>query len=256
MDTLPVCFTAELADVSFEVRCIYPQTKERFRDYLTKRVPEFTVDTSDDEYIKIRDMLYGPWFRSAAPVAVSAVAENGPCIEEDVVHWMLDRMLSPYGVFHLHSSAVSLDGEAYLFTAPSGTGKSTHTGLWREAFGSRTWMINDDMPYLRITGSCVRAFGTPWMGKHIYGCNGSAPVRAIAWLTRDPENHMDLLPKADAFPVIMKETFALPEKEWVARLAQQVKTLLDLIPVYRLRCNMEPEAAYVSMRAMKLGELR
>ena len=81
-----------------------------------------------------------------------------------------------------------MDGAAYLFTAPSGTGKSTHTRLWREVFGDRVWMINDDKPMLRISENLVTAYGTPWNGKHHISRNASAPLKAIVQLNRGKEN--------------------------------------------------------------------
>ena len=69
--------------------------------------------------------------------------------------------------FFLHASAVSLDNRAYLFSADSGTGKSTHTGLWLEYFGKgRAFLINDDKPALRKGDSGYLACGTPFSGKH------------------------------------------------------------------------------------------
>ncbi len=66
----------------------------------------------------------------------------------------------------LHSSAVVVDGRAYLFSATSGTGKSTHTGLWLELFGDKAYIINDDKPAVRLRDGVWYAYGTPWSGKH------------------------------------------------------------------------------------------
>ena len=117
-------------------------------------------------------------------------------------------------------------------------------------------MINDDLPYLRIFDDCVRAYGTPWNGKHRLGCNGSAPVKAIAWLRRDEENHIERLPKETSFAVLMDETFRLPYRAWCLRMMSHFQTILDAVPFYLLRCNMETEAAEIAMRGMKYGELR
>ena len=67
-----------------------------------------------------------------------------------------------------------------MFTAPSGTGKSTHARLWREAFGERVVMINDDKPLLLVRPEGVTVYGTPFRGKHGLGGDRSAPLRAIA----------------------------------------------------------------------------
>ena len=256
MEKAPIRFTAEIADVPFEVRCFLPETEALLKDYRSDKTPEFVIDLADSAYDGLRTMLGESWDKQEDPFSVFRATSREAHVEEETFHWTLDQKLSPYGVFQFHGSAICLDGEAYIFTAASGTGKSTHTRLWREAFGDRVWMINDDMPYLRIFDDCVRAYGTPWNGKHHLGGNGSAPIKAIAWLRRGDENHIERLPKETAFTVVMKETFRLPDKAWYVRMMGQIKTVLDMVPFYRLRCNMEPEAVQVAVRGMKYGELR
>ena len=77
-----------------------------------------------------------------------------------------------------------MDGQAVLFTAKSGTGKSTHTKLWRDLFGERAVMVNDDKPLLRILKDGVLVCGTPWDGKHRLSTNCALPLKAICILER------------------------------------------------------------------------
>ena len=253
MGTREISFTAELADVPFEVRCGCRETRECLKDYLTDKTPEFVIDFPESEREAFWKYGKTVWERYPDPEAAFGM-EKDAFIEFGTIQWMLSKKLHPYGAFYLHGSAICLDGEGFLFTAPPGTGKSTHTRLWREAFGTRTWMINDDRPFLRIFDGCVRVYGTPWMGKHHLGCSGSAPLKAAAWLLRGGENRIEPLAKADAFPVIFREAQILPDRELIESLAGLIRKLLDIVPVYRLRCNMEPEAAYTAMRGMKSGE--
>ena len=256
MENAPIRFSAEIADVPFEVRCFLPETEALLKDYRSDKAPEFVIDLADGECDGILKRLTGLWEKQEDPTAVFGGAEKNVFIEEETLCWMLGKKLSPYDALQLHGSAICLDGEAYIFTAPSGTGKSTHARLWRETFGDRVWIINDDMPYLRIFDDCVRAYGTPWNGKHHLGGNGSAPVKAIAWLRRDEENHIERLPKETAFAVLVQQTFRLPEKEWCSRMLNQYQKILDRVPFYRLHCNMDSQAAKVALRGMKYGELR
>ncbi|MBO5714728.1 MAG: hypothetical protein J6R83_04865 [Clostridia bacterium] len=78
-----------------------------------------------------------------------------------------------------HSTAIAVDGNAYLFTADSGVGKSTHASFWRELLGDRAVMINDDKPLLTMENGVVYANGTPWQGKHKLGNNLKVPVKAV-----------------------------------------------------------------------------
>ena len=90
--------------------------------------------------------------------------------------------------FYLHSSAVELDGKAYLFSGPSGMGKSTHTRLWQSVFGEKAQVFNDDKPALRRIDGKWFAFGTPWCGKDRINQNKKVPLAGICFLKRGEEN--------------------------------------------------------------------
>ncbi len=117
-----------------------------------------------------------------------------------------DHLLS-YDTLLFHGSVIAVDGEGYLFTAKSGgTGKSTHTRLWREYFGERAVMVNDDKPLLRITDSGVTAYGTPWDGKHRLSTNIAVPLKGICILTRDTTNHIEPAEPHAVYPLIVQQT--------------------------------------------------
>jgi serine kinase of HPr protein (carbohydrate metabolism regulator) len=107
--------------------------------------------------------------------------------------------LMRYNGLRIHASAVEVDGKAYLFSANSGTGKSTHTRLWREVFGDRAVMVNDDKPFLRMTEGAVMVYGSPWNGKHGLGCNLSVPLKAVCILERGEENRIEKISAKQAF---------------------------------------------------------
>ncbi len=104
-----------------------------------------------------------------------------------------------YDTVLFHGSALAIDGDGYLFTAKSGTGKSTHTRLWRERFGDRVVMINDDKPLLHIDAGSVIAYGTPWNGKHRLGTNASVPLRADCVFSDARSRTAFFLPSADRY---------------------------------------------------------
>ena len=86
------------------------------------------------------------------------------------------------GGFLLHASAVVIDNKAYLFSADSGTGKSTHTKLWQKCFGDKALIINDDKPAIKIENGICYAYGTPFSGKTDENLNMKFPLQAICLL--------------------------------------------------------------------------
>jgi hypothetical protein len=147
-----------------------------------------------------------------------------------------------------------MDGETYIFTAKSGTGKSTHTRLWREAFPGRCRMINDDKPMLRVEESGVTVFGTPWCGKHGLGCNSSAPLKAIVLLERGETNSIEPLEHSERFPLLLRQVFSAYSPEDMRSILDLEQRLIAMVPFYRLRCNMQPEAALVAWSGMNPGK--
>ena len=149
-----------------------------------------------------------------------------------------------------HGSVIAVDGEGYLFTAKSGTGKSTHTRLWREYFGERAVMVNDDKPLLHITDSGVTAYGTPWDGKHRLSTNTAVPLKGICILTRDTTNHIEQAEPHATYPMIVQQTNRSLSADGMKQTLSLIDRMLNVMPVYRLGCNMDIEAARVAYEGM------
>ena len=149
-----------------------------------------------------------------------------------------------------HGSVIAVDGIGYLFTAKSGTGKSTHTRLWREYFGERAVMVNDDKPLLRITDSGVTAYGTPWDGKHRLSTNIAVPLKGICILTRDTTNHIEPAEPHAVYPLIVQQTNRSLSADGMKQTLSLIDRMLNVVPVYWLGVNMDIEAARVAYEGM------
>lgn len=151
----------------------------------------------------------------------------------------------------LHASAVVKDGFAFLFSANSGTGKSTHTTLWRKVYGyDRVRMLNDDKPALRRENGRWYAYGTPWSGKTNQNLNLKVPLGGICILERGEKNEIAPLDGAKAAFELLQQTARPPMPEARGKLLEYLNYLLESVPVWKLRCNMDDEAAKVSHNAM------
>ena len=158
------------------------------------------------------------------------------------------RELLGFSGSFLHSSAIVLDGKAYLFSAPSGTGKSTHTEKWCRLFGAR--YLNDDKPALRRLNGVWMAYGTPWSGKHDLSSNEGVPVGGVAVLHRGEENTITWLQPAQAMPWIMSQTsYRLGRKDMEIQLALMDRFLRE-VPIWQLTCRNDDAAAELSREAM------
>ena len=161
------------------------------------------------------------------------------------------RQLIQFDGMMLHSSAVVMDGYAYLFSAPCGTGKSTHTTMWREAFGyDKVLMLNDDKPALRFEDGRWYAYGTPWSGKTDQSINMRVPLGGICVLRRGTENVIEPFGGIGAAFALLEQTARPQMPNARGLLLELLDCLLREVPVWKLACTPTPEAAKVSQKAM------
>ena len=150
----------------------------------------------------------------------------------------------------LHSSAVVYENKAYLFSAASGTGKSTHTQLWLKQFEG-AYILNDDKPAIVLTDKGILAYGTPFSGKTDWNVNEGIPLQAICALERGATNTIEPLDSGEALFWIMNQTIRPYEEERMSQMLDVLDEVITRVPTYKLHCNMDPEAALVSYNAMK-----
>lgn len=174
--------------------------------------------------------------------------------EVTAIQRKLAEALFAHDTLLFHGSVVAVDGAAYLFTAKSGTGKSTHTRLWREVFGERAVMINDDKPFLHVGEEGVTVFGSPWNGKHRLGSNISAPLRAICILQRGTENRIRRITPKEAVSMLVQQSNRPQNRRLMLQYMRLLDRLAARVVFYNLECNMEPEAARVAYEAMSRKE--
>ncbi len=145
----------------------------------------------------------------------------------------------------LHSSCVEKDGYAYLFSARSGTGKSTHTHLWLETLPN-TRIINDDKPALICENGIWYACGTPFSGKTDENLNVKVPVRAIVFLHRSEENNVKKMPPIQAVTSFIEQTINPSDRTLAEKMLEHTDNILRNIPVFSLGCNLDPKAAEIA----------
>jgi len=197
------------------IDCKIPNDKKVIERYQAKN-PELTV--GEAEYL-----LYGAYY--------------------------YDALLQHQGIF-LHASCVVYKGHAYLFSANSGVGKSTHTNLWCQAFPS-AFILNDDKPALKIEGDKLFAYGTPFSGKTNKNVNASYPVAGIAFIERSKNNTIKEISILDALILFMGQTMKPYKEERLDLMSETLDKLLLMTKFYSLTINMEEDAVLTAYQAMK-----
>ncbi len=239
-------FSIEIAGRVFGIHALFESTKYYCQAYLTEKRPDHAITVSREDLEKEQAELLAEALREGIRPRVF----QEPFLERSVIQRKAAELLLPQNVLLLHGSTVAVDGEAYLFTANCGTGKSTHTRLWRQVFGDRAVMVNDDKPFLRVEENRVLACGSPWSGKHGLDSNVTVPLRGICILERGSENRIRRITPEEALPMLEKQSGA-PEEAEHSRCRELAEKISILVPVWNMQCNKEPEAAMIAWEAMK-----
>ena len=242
----PEAFAMEIAGAVIGVRPLFQSTREYCRGYLSEKEPEFFVETSGEDLAYAQELLD----REAAEEGLKRRRFKDPFLERATIQRRVADFLVERNTLMLHGSTVAVDGGAYLFTAPCGTGKSTHTRLWREVFGHRAVMVNDDKPFLRLTDAGVLAYGSPWSGKHGLANNVCVPLKGICLLGRGKENRIHRTAPAEAVEWISRQVHMPEDPVRAEKVRALVGVLAEAVPLWVMECNMELNAARVAYGAM------
>ncbi len=239
-----------LADVNIAVNCLFSETVNFLKDYTVDAEPDFSVSVSEEdiEYEREKsaseDRFEGKAVRSFSDKYLETLS----------VYRKISELMPAYGVFLFHGSVISVDNEAYLFTAKSGTGKSTHTRLWREHFGDRAFMVNDDKPLIKVTDDGAFVYGTPWNGKHRLSKNVCVRLKALAVLHRGTENTIEQTSAVKVKPMLIQQAYRSKNPAVLIRILSLLDEFSKKIELYDLYCNMEPEACEVAYKGMNDGK--
>lgn len=236
----------ELAGVPIEITCRNRGNVDFFQGYLTEKTPLIKIAPSDGELRRQRDFC--AFLKGEGEFTLPELTDE--YVENVMIEEQIAKALVNYGTLQFHGSALQMDGEAYIFTAPSGVGKSSHARFWRETFGDRVLMINDDKPLVRVHEDCAIVYGSPWNGKHHLGADVSAPLKAIALLNRGAKNRIEPISAAEAFPAVFRQAHTSADPKTLKVIMNLERSILKTTLCYRLFCNLSPEAALVAWRGM------
>ena len=169
-----------------------------------------------------------------------------PQLENFAFSNVFNRAAIKYGVMLVHSSALIYDGGAYLFSADSGVGKSTHTKLWLKAFGDKVHIMNDDKPVVRLYDDHAQAYGTPFDGGSGIALNENYPLKAIIFVKRGEKNSVRIPDSKEIIQKLYFQTARMVDRKNAEKMLVNIENILHLTKFYVLTCNMDVSAANVA----------
>ena len=238
-------FTLKLAGVPIAVQAMHDSTLKYCADYLVDEEPLLQVCVTQDDIDAERE-------RSAHQNELDGVPVrrySDRYLETLVLYRTIADELVSFDTIVFHGCVLAVDGRAYLFTAPSGTGKTTHGQFWlRMVPGAH--VLNGDKPLLHVEGDTVLACGTPWQGKEHMGRNETLPLAGLCVLTRDTYDHIERVSLSSVLGRLAQQTYRPEQPAAQVRCIELAGAVGERVPLYQMGCTLDERSALVSYQAM------
>ncbi|MBO5889731.1 MAG: hypothetical protein J6Q58_06310 [Clostridia bacterium] len=223
-----------IADFNILIEYKYNYTFKVLEEYLVEGnvTPDIEISVTEKE-LEVE--------LEKSEIKILDVVENS-CILRKLANLFIEK----YSAVLFHASAIAYNGNAYLFTAPSGTGKSTHTGLLKELLGDKLTYINDDKPFIKLVDGKFYVYGSPWSGKHRLNSNVCVPLKAVIKLERSNTNSVNKLDTVSALTCLLEQAYRYDNEIGASNLLDFINKMLNSVVFYNLKCNKDISAAQVS----------
>lgn len=215
---------------------------------------DFRVINKDDTYIRVKTLpfnekiletyLYSENEKADITLSIpkEMEAEHEIFVRTNIWNYLaFEDVLINHQAFILHSSFISWQNNGILFTAPSGTGKSTQADLWKKYEDADIY--NGDRTIIRKIDGKYYGFGSPYAGSSGIYRNESAPIKAIIVIEQGPDNVIRRLRGREAFLPLFRETLMNTwNKEYMEKMTDLLMDAAYQIPVYHLSCRPDQDA--------------
>jgi len=241
-------FTVCLAGKNIAVTSIFDEVYELCRGYLTDASPDVSMAVTNEDitYEKIVNV------REAQLEGIPIVDYPDSYLETLAVYRKIAAKMLDFDTFLMHGAVVAVGDKAWLFTAPSGTGKTTHINLWLKNIPG-SYIVNGDKPLIHIGEECI-VYGTPWAGKEGMNRNVGVKLCGIVILNRGVENSIKNVSVSQILPTLIQQSYRPKDKAGVEKTLTLLSRLGRKIPMYQLYCNMDTEAAFVAYNVLSGAE--
>lgn len=235
-------FKIKLVNKVLEVNAFYESTKEYCRDYLTNEGSNYVITMSKEDLEN----------------ESSNSKDNKVYVSEEIsaLYRKIADLLIEEGIMVFHGSAFKVGGYAFIVTAHSGTGKSTHVKLLETLLGNEFSYINDDKPLLEVNDE-ITLYSSPWNGKERRGNNIHAPLKSVIFLNRGIDNtYRKLDNKEEVYFRLLSQIYLPKEKLKREKALKLIDILLKKVSFYEINVNMDISSASMTYERIIKDEIK
>lgn len=230
----------KIADLNIKIECNGNYLKTLLKDYIcNSKNYDFEVAAAKEDIENERKIAGGftdEMYESSA-----------------VLRKISTKILTDYNGILFHGAVIEYNSKAYLFSAPSGTGKTTHILLWKKALKNEVTIINGDKPFVRIIDGVPIVYGSPWKGKENLGANVSSKLDTIVFINRCERNFARPLSPDESLFRLLSST-AYPKNAFGRLKAIEIlEKISGKIKFVDLFCNMNDNAYHTALKALTEG---
>ncbi len=243
-------FLLGIAGRVIEVHSLYDKCRSMCSVYVMSNekkelVPDFVVDIALRNIKRENDLSQ----KKNADKKEMYLYNDPGYMEYYAVHRKISEEMPSFDTVLMHGAVIAYHGSAYLFTATSGTGKTTHVRKWLNHLED-AYVVNGDKPFLRITDTEVTACGAPWCGKEKMGKNCMVTLKAIVLINRGEKNKIEEISFEDAFETLIGQTYQPQRIEQMKKTLDLLMRMKGKVQFYRFYCNMDDDAFTVAYEAL------
>lgn len=242
-----LCTVIEIAGICIEVNHTYDYFQKLSRPYIST---DKNIDFSVTVYETDIDFERKKYTEECKYEKIPYRPLNASLLESTAIYRKIAQKLPMFSAIVFHGSAVAVDNNAFIFTAKSGMGKTTHTNLWLKNI-KNSFVVNGDKPIIRIFDDGVKVCGTPWCGKENLGTNICVPLKSICILNRGNKNSICKTDFSDAISTLIGQTYRSNDTQVLVDTLKTLENIAKNVELYKLYCNMSDEASIISYNGMK-----
>ena len=232
-------FCVNFSKLNIRINSIYDYSYNFCKEFLSSGKPDFSVQTTEK---KIDNEIASVDFNPHRGYAESI------CIYREIA-----ETLPKYNRCVFHGAVLEYDKSGYMFTAPSGTGKTTHIMLWKKFLGDKCEIVNGDKPILHIEENKVTAYATPYAGKENYHNHSSARLKGICLIKRGEENKIERVNAGEYISEIVPQIYMPNQPEQAIKTLELLDMLIKAVPLYVLHCDISEDAFKTSFEMLTKG---
>ena len=237
-----VNFKIKIANTVLDINAFNETTKKYCEDFLSDEEARFSITLTKEDLMN-----------------ESSVNEDGKVYVNEEISALYRKIADLFveqNILVLHGSAFKVGGYAFLVTARSGVGKSTHVRLLQQYLKDEFEYINDDKPLLEVKDELM-LYSSPWNGKERRGNNTKAPLKAIIFLNRGIDNSYKKLDnKEEIYFRLLSQIYLPKEKEKRQKGLCLIDVLLKRLNFYEINVNMDISAAQLTYERIIKNEIK